>query len=360
MEGWVDLGYPAMHRPGVELAIFRSRVRRPNDYTAEPPVSWWSIYVRRSSASTAVLVSTRSVGRNCCVVWHFAGYGSWYHSCLNLPGFNGSLWHWGPWHPVAAPADVFRCQRCRSPVVLVIPAGMHGRSTYDAETPGQLSSCAYMCCAAGISRNTVHHVSYTADLVSVSKSHGLSPHIADDTRVCASCRPVSVDDFCRRSPSVSALFPAGWSRTATKPKFCGTSGLRLHCRPTQCKSTALLIVDRRSPHAIRVSILILAWWCGHMYNVWFQGACSCYVNSGRFVARCWLTRSRCWWLVYVLTSLDFGNSVLAGLPVYLVRRLQSVLNNNNNNNNNNNKTCRAPWRLKIQRRWCNYVTRTRL
>jgi len=26
MEGWVDLGYPAMHRPGVELMTFRSRV----------------------------------------------------------------------------------------------------------------------------------------------------------------------------------------------------------------------------------------------------------------------------------------------------------------------------------------------
>ena len=29
MEGWVDLGYPAMHRPGIELAISRSLVRRP-------------------------------------------------------------------------------------------------------------------------------------------------------------------------------------------------------------------------------------------------------------------------------------------------------------------------------------------
>ena len=36
MEGWVDLGYPAMHQPGVELAIFRSVVRRPNHYTTEP------------------------------------------------------------------------------------------------------------------------------------------------------------------------------------------------------------------------------------------------------------------------------------------------------------------------------------
>ena len=37
MEGWVGLGYPAMHRPGVELAISRSQVRRPNHYTTEQP-----------------------------------------------------------------------------------------------------------------------------------------------------------------------------------------------------------------------------------------------------------------------------------------------------------------------------------
>jgi len=34
MEGWVDLGYPVVHRPGVELATFRSRVERP---TTTPP-----------------------------------------------------------------------------------------------------------------------------------------------------------------------------------------------------------------------------------------------------------------------------------------------------------------------------------
>jgi len=36
MEGWVDIGYPTMHRPGTEFAISRSRVRRPNHYTTEP------------------------------------------------------------------------------------------------------------------------------------------------------------------------------------------------------------------------------------------------------------------------------------------------------------------------------------
>ena len=35
MEGY--LGYPAMHRPGVELAISRSQARRPDHYTTQPP-----------------------------------------------------------------------------------------------------------------------------------------------------------------------------------------------------------------------------------------------------------------------------------------------------------------------------------
>ena len=37
MEGWVDLGYPAMHRLGFELAIFRSRVRRPTTILPSQP-----------------------------------------------------------------------------------------------------------------------------------------------------------------------------------------------------------------------------------------------------------------------------------------------------------------------------------
>ena len=37
MEGWVDLGYPAVHRPGTELAISRSLVRRPTTTLTEQP-----------------------------------------------------------------------------------------------------------------------------------------------------------------------------------------------------------------------------------------------------------------------------------------------------------------------------------
>jgi len=36
MKGWIDLGYPALHRPKVELALSRSQVQRPNHYTTKP------------------------------------------------------------------------------------------------------------------------------------------------------------------------------------------------------------------------------------------------------------------------------------------------------------------------------------
>jgi len=35
MEGWVDLGYPAVDQPGVKLVTSPSQVRRPNHYTTE-------------------------------------------------------------------------------------------------------------------------------------------------------------------------------------------------------------------------------------------------------------------------------------------------------------------------------------
>jgi len=41
MEGWIELAYPAVHRPAVELAIelaiSQPRVRRLNRYITEPP-----------------------------------------------------------------------------------------------------------------------------------------------------------------------------------------------------------------------------------------------------------------------------------------------------------------------------------
>jgi len=83
MEGWVDLGYPAMHRPGVELAISRSQVRHANHYTTEPPntgrvvlcVSWASCWDRlrlsmqRSSANLQLYDSDFQTEGSLSTMW---------------------------------------------------------------------------------------------------------------------------------------------------------------------------------------------------------------------------------------------------------------------------------------------------
>ena len=57
MEGWVDLGYPAMHRLGVELAISWSQVRRPT--TKLPSQLMSSEHIRPSAA----VYCTKTKGR---------------------------------------------------------------------------------------------------------------------------------------------------------------------------------------------------------------------------------------------------------------------------------------------------------
>jgi len=52
MEGWVDLGYPAMHQPGVELAIFRSWVWQRNHYTTEPLACRNNIFASKTRRRT--------------------------------------------------------------------------------------------------------------------------------------------------------------------------------------------------------------------------------------------------------------------------------------------------------------------
>jgi len=55
MEGWVDLGYPAMHRPVFELAIFRSRVRRPTTTLPSQPSSHYSTALNRKLSDMGCL-----------------------------------------------------------------------------------------------------------------------------------------------------------------------------------------------------------------------------------------------------------------------------------------------------------------
>jgi len=53
MEGWVDLGYPAMERPGVELATCQSQARRPTT-TTTPPTHPYAVVWRWSRCSSSL------------------------------------------------------------------------------------------------------------------------------------------------------------------------------------------------------------------------------------------------------------------------------------------------------------------
>jgi len=74
MEGWVVLASPAMHRPGIELAISRLRVQRPNHYTIQShplitlidyycrlAMTAWVALLRNTNGSTCIHVNTRKL-----------------------------------------------------------------------------------------------------------------------------------------------------------------------------------------------------------------------------------------------------------------------------------------------------------
>jgi len=56
-----------MHRPGVELAIFRSQVRRPNHYTTEPP--WLLGDIRPWQHMMCGIILLAGCGRRIGITW---------------------------------------------------------------------------------------------------------------------------------------------------------------------------------------------------------------------------------------------------------------------------------------------------
>ena len=87
-------------------------------------------------------------------------------------------------------------------------------------------------------------IMYTADLVLVIESHGLSPHMyADDTQVCGSCRPAAAEDFSLRiSACVGAV--SSWMKSSMLSLNCDKTEV-LWCaswrRQHQLPSNALSI-----------------------------------------------------------------------------------------------------------------------
>jgi hypothetical protein len=176
-------------------------------------------------------------------------------------------------------------------------------------------------------------VLYTADLISLIEQHGLSPHLyADDTQIYGSCRPVSVGAFSAQvSECVGDI--ASWMRSnrlqlnpdKTEVLWCST-GRRLHQLPT----AALLIdgvpvVPVSSVRDLGIFLDADLVMRSHVQRT--VSRCFASLRQLRQIRRLLPTATFHSLVVALVHSrLDYGNSVLVGIPTYLVSRLQSVLN----------------------------------
>jgi hypothetical protein len=209
-----------------------------------------------------------------------------------------------------------------------------GRSQYVRRGQFKSSSTRLTCgVPQGSVLRPVLFILYTADLISLIEQHGLSPHLyADDTQIYGSCGPATVDVFSTKvSECVGDI--ASWMRSnrlqlnsdKTEVLWCST-GRRLHQLPS-----AALSIDG-VPVAPVSSVRNL--------GIFIDSDLVMRTHVQRTVSRCFaalrqlrqirrsLPASTFQSLVVALvhSRLDYGNSVLVGIPAYLTSRLQSVLN----------------------------------
>jgi hypothetical protein len=174
---------------------------------------------------------------------------------------------------------------------------------------------------------------YTLDLIELVEDFGLSVHLyADDTQIYGSCRPTDVDALTALISRCSTAV-AGWMSSnrlqlnsgKTEVLWC-TSARRQHQLPTSpvaingtpiepVKSVRDLGIFIDADLGMRTHVQRTVSRCFFVLRQLRQ--IRRYVPASTFQA---LT------VALVLSRLDYGNSVLAGLPRHLVRRLQSVLN----------------------------------
>jgi len=174
---------------------------------------------------------------------------------------------------------------------------------------------------------------YTADLVSLIESHSLSPHLyADDTQVYGSCSPAAVDALSVTISECSADVTS-WMRSNrlqlnsdnTEVMWC-TTDRRQHQLPTATlpiNGVPVAPVSSVCDLGIYIDADLVMW--THVKKI--ASRCFAVLRQLRQIRRYVSTDTfRALVVALVVTRLDYGNAVLTGLPVYLSRRLQSVLN----------------------------------
>ena len=175
-------------------------------------------------------------------------------------------------------------------------------------------------------------ISYVVDLADLILSCRLQPHLyADDSQLYGSCRPGETAALAERVSSCIRVV-AEWMRS---------NRLQLNAD----KTDVLWVASVRRQHQLPSDPLIVG--VQPVYPVHSVRNLGVFVDSdlvmrthvARVVSRCFAALRQLWQIrrslppsavqslvvSLVLTRLDYCNSVLAGLPVHLVRRLQSVL-----------------------------------
>lgn len=174
---------------------------------------------------------------------------------------------------------------------------------------------------------------YTVDLIEMIHSMGLQPHLyAHDTQLYGSCRPDSTVMLAERVSACVQLV-ASWMRS---------NRLQLNAEKTE----VLWVASPRRQHQLPFSSMSID---GSPVDpvrsvrnlgVFLDSDLVMRTHVARVVSRCFavlrqlrqlrrsVSSSTFQMLVpaLVLARLDYANSVLIGLPAYLVKRLQSVLN----------------------------------
>jgi hypothetical protein len=169
--------------------------------------------------------------------------------------------------------------------------------------------------------------------VKLIERHGLSSHLyADDTQVYGHCSPATIGDLAARVTACSDDI-LSWMRSnrlqlnADKTEFilCATSR-RLHQLPvTSIRVGSATILPSSSVRDLGIYTDANLSMQTHVQRT--VAGCFAVLRQIRSIRRS-LPPTVLQTLVVslVLSRLDYGNAVLVGIPAYLLRRMQSVLN----------------------------------